>query len=1166
MKDKLRLHKLGNMLMLVMLLGTIFAPTMYNASEVASEVRITQESSIEEEDVVSETSEAVSEEVASEETEEVVKSEEDSEAEANAPPVEESEVASETNEAASEEETSNTDTTSEVATEDTEDDVIDLTNMSKDEIVKALDPNSEEQNFITLNAEELKQTRGVSLTEVKSSEDFSVINSTMYGEWAIYKANGHFIFCIEPGVDSLSVADETTQSGSIFNSFSTTTKRYVGRVISSSMQHYADSSNTDYVFAGQLLIWDYLSDHERSALGDPMPGNPYFLDSWTIHNSSKYGTEIDKIESDINDWNVRPSFMGSTESTAKKHTLKYNATKDNFELTLTDTNGVWDSKFANYGDFGDYTVTNPAGANNIKITTSVEHTSYTSAKNYVWTPYASGKAEFYDAGQDLVYVGSDPVHAYMKFNTEARPLGGFTAKKVDSETGQPLKGAVFGLYDDSGNKVASYTSNSNGILSSGGMTLDNGHYTLKETKAPTGYVKPNTEYSVTIKAGEITDYTSKPFKNTMIKGGFELTKLGEIFQLEPEELAGVDFRVTSTTYPDFNKVYTTDENGQIITADDELKYGDYHIEEINAPSDYVIDFEQDFSIKKDGVIVQLNGGDDIVNNLYLNKVHAVKMAENFNNEDNELYPLAGSTFGIYEEIGEPNGQIDKQDHLIDMQTTDENGEFTSIGLPQGSYIVKEIEPTEGYNINANSYPFTIANDGTLETGSVIDLGEIENEVITAKAQLIKVGSKLCDKEMARPDAIKDCQTLLPGVSFAVYQDLNNNGVFDKNESKPVDVMTTDNDGLAVSNDLKFGHYFVKEINNPADNYFMNDNVFEFTIDEQDEMVMINNGVAIENIEKLGNIHITKSGNAIGNLNDDTVMLGDAEYTIYNSKGEVEDVLTTDSNGEATSIMLSFGDYTMQETKAPEGYALDDTKYEFTIDNETYENTIEFDLNDEVIENEVSILKTDLASGDELPGAELNVIEDNGTGTIVDTWTSTTEAHIINLEYGDYIITETLTPEGYLPLAEAVKFSVTEDGIKQDFKIDNELITNEIHIKKVDVATGEEIPGAHLQIIDRNSEEVVDKWVSTEEEHVSTVPYGNYAICEQIAPIGYQRKTTCVNFDVTEDGIIQTFKIENELIKQMAVTGGDPVKYAVVGGLAIILVGAFAAKRKLKTSK
>ncbi len=1052
MKDKMFVHKLGNVVMLVVLLATVFIPTVYNASEVTRGVVSTQVSRLEEEEMASEVSEVTNEQEADDETSEVIIEEEDSDTEANAPPTEKSR-------------------------EGKEDEVIDLSNMSTDEIAEALDPDNEAQNFITLSPEQLKEVRGVSITEVTASEDFSVVNSSIWGEWGVYRANGHFIFCIQPGADVDSPADETTQSGSIYNNFSATTKDYLGMVISSSMQHYADSKNKDYIFAGQLLIWDYLSDHERSVLGNPKPENPYFLDSWTIHNSSEYGSAISKIESDLDEWTVIPSFMG-TQSNPKKHTLKYNASTDSFSITLTDTNGVWDDKFADYGNFGDYTVTNPAGADNVKITTSVENTSYSSTRTYAWKPYLSGTAEFYDAGQDLVYVGSDPVVGAMKLKTERRPLGGFQSKKVDSETGAALEGAVFKVYEDPNNNgkidegesaVKTITSDSKGILSTGGKTILEGNYVVKETTAPVGYVKSDKLYDIHITDDVIKDYTDTPWKNDIIRGGFSLTKLGEVYELEPEELEGIEFEVTSSTYPDFDKVYTTDKEGKIVTEDDELKYGDYHIEEINAPSRFVIDFEQDFSIRKDGVIVQLNGGDDILNELYMNRVHITKVAENLDNTDHNLYPLEGATFGIYQDVGEANGEVDRQDILIDMQVTDENGEFTSVEFQEGSYYVKEIETPEGYNLNPTAYPFTVANDGTLEDGATQDLGEVKNEVITGTATLTKVGSKECDKSTAKPGEIKDCQTPLDGVSFAIYHDLNGDGQWGRGEDKPLQVITTDEDGVATTDVLKYGTYFVKEVDNPRDNYYMNDNMFTFNITNQDEVVAINNGVAIENIEKLGNVHITKSGNEIGNLKDDTVFLADAEYTIYNADGEKEDVLVTDENGEATSVMLSFGDYTMQETKAPEGYVLDETVYEFTIDNESYEETIEFDLTDEVIENE-------------------------------------------------------------------------------------------IEVKKVDFATGEEVAGAHLEVIDANTDEVIEEWVSTEEEHELSLEYGQYEFVETIAPEGYQKLNQGIEFEVTEDGIVQHFEIENKLIPDLATTGFSSKVYVLTGILTTILITLLALKK------
>lgn len=1180
MRDKFKLPKLANMLMLVMLLASVFAPTMYDASELTKEV-ISQASEVKEEEVLSEVdSESTSEETASEEVDSEKDSEEN-ETLSNAPPkeVNSEEVVSE--EIISEEAINDEATSEDTVSVDTESDVIDLTGMTKDEIAKYLDPNAEEMNFITLEPQALKDVRGVSLTEITSSEDFSVINNTMYGEWGIYKANGHFIFCIQPGADVLSSADTTSESGSVYKDFSTTTKRYVGRVISSAMDHYHSSSDTDWVFAGQLLIWQYLADHEADTIGNPMASwNPGYLDGFQVHNTSAYKTEMNKIEDELDVWTVKPSFMGTTTN-PKKHTLTYNASNNNFSTTLKDTNGVWDDKFANYGDFGNYKVTNPAGADNVKITTSVESTSYTSAKSYTWTPYASGEEEFYDAGQDLLYVGSDPVKGAMKFNTETRPLGGIKAKKVDSETGEALAGAEFKIYEDpnnndkidSGEEVTdTVVSDSNGLMETGKVLLE-GDYTAKESKAPSGYVKSNTVHSLHVNANEITDYSSKPWKNDIIRGGFSLTKLGEVYGLDPEALADVEFTVTSTSFPSFSKVYTTDSNGNIITSAGELKVGDYHISETKAPSKYVMNYEEDFSIKKDGVIVQLNDGKDIVNELYMNKVHGRKTAQNLDNNDDALYPLAEATFGIYQDIGDANGKFDEEDILVDTQVTDANGEFTSIELQEGSYYVMEIEAPTGYNLNEATYPFTVANDGTLNDGAVINLGDITNEVITGTADLTKVGSKECDKALAKPGEIKDCQTVLSDVSFAIYQDLNGDGEWGKGEDKPIQVITTNEDGGATTEALKYGTYFAKEINNPRDNYFMNNNVFTFNITNQDEVVHINNGVAIENIEKLGKIEITKTGDTIGNLNSDSVPLESAEYTIFDSEGKEVDVLTTDSEGHATSINLPFGEYTFKETVAPEGYVLDETTYEFTIDNDSYLDTISFALTDEVITNQIGISKVETGGSEELPGAEIEIKDKDGN--VIVSWTSDEEEHIVDdVEFGEYEICETKAPVGHVLATECIPFEVTEDGVVQHFTLENDLLTSDIQLTKVDSKTGEHLKGAEFELLKKdetdefvNYNELGKNFVTDKDGYIDLngVPWGEYALREIKAPNGYVLNDELIPFEVTEEGATIELSFPNDQM-EMAVTG-NKTAIKVIIGLLIVLIALVVIKNiVLKTEE
>lgn len=83
--------------------------------------------------------------------------------------------------------------------------------------------------------------------------------------------------------------------------------------------------------------------------------------------------------------------------------------------------------------------------------------------------------------------------------------------------------------------------------------------------------------------------------------------------------------------------------------------------------------------------------------------------------------------------------------------------------------------------------------------------------------------------------------------------------------------------------------------------------------------------------------------------------------------------------------------------------------------------------DPVIETKynISISKQDATTGNELAGAKLKLVDNNGN--IVDEWTSTTTPHVVRLTKGTYHLTETIAPNGYVRNEETVTFTVNEDG-------------------------------------------------------------------------------------------------------------------------------------------
>ena len=82
----------------------------------------------------------------------------------------------------------------------------------------------------------------------------------------------------------------------------------------------------------------------------------------------------------------------------------------------------------------------------------------------------------------------------------------------------------------------------------------------------------------------------------------------------------------------------------------------------------------------------------------------------------------------------------------------------------------------------------------------------------------------------------------------------------------------------------------------------------------------------------------------------------------------------------------------------------------------------------------------------------------------------------------------------------------------------------VKISKVDIADGEELEGATIQLIDKDTGEVVEEWTSTNKAHeVTGLTTGKtYILRETVAPEGYSI-TSDTTFELKEDGSIDTEK-------------------------------------------
>ncbi len=291
--------------------------------------------------------------------------------------------------------------------------------------------------------------------------------------------------------------------------------------------------------------------------------------------------------------------------------------------------------------------------------------------------------------------------------------GRLELNKVD-ELGNPLEGAMFTVYNESGTEVTQVTTNSNGYARTPLINL--GDYTVVETSAPEGYVLDNTVYPATINSNNqiVTINSGNPIINEGYKGQIELTKTNEA----DEPLQGVEFTIYDSEMNSV-EVITTDENGYAISS--ELAVGDYIVIETEQLDGYIPNaIEYLATIANDGDLVTLNDGEAIINQKLWGQVEINKVDEN-------NQPLADAEFTIY----------DSEMNSVEVIITDENGYAISSNLEYGDYTIIETKAPDGYQLELTKYPFTIENDGeivTINNGDPVVNYREENLIITTDSE------------------------------------------------------------------------------------------------------------------------------------------------------------------------------------------------------------------------------------------------------------------------------------------------------------------------------------------------------------------------------------------------------------------------------------------------
>ena len=636
--------------------------------------------------------------------------------------------------------------------------------------------------------------------------------------------------------------------------------------------------------------------------------------------------------------------------------------------------------------------------------------------------------------------------------------------KVDSETGKiiPYEGAGFEIYNADGEKIAMtysyptptaidvFYTNSEGYLITPEV-LPYGEYSLVEVQAPYGYALDKTPVAFSVSSENAEKENSLTIvkvekQNTAQKGKISVHKTGDIFtsvttassayknengemivnpttytpMFADGDLSGAVFQVkakedivtedgTVRAYAgDVVSEITTDENGYAET--EPLYLGKYEIREIKAPDGYVLNNEpKDVELTYAGQEFEVR---DTVNTAFENEYQSVRISLSKVMENDELFGIYGKDnytsirFGLFasENITAADGTVIPADGLISEVSLDEDmtAKF-DVQIPFGRYYVKEISTDEHYVLGGEKYLVNFEYMGQDIRTVDIDCGQFVNLLKRGRIE----GHKVDDKSEPLENAVFG----LFAVDTAEFTSEN-----------AYMTAVSDENGYFEFDEIPYGEYIVREIEAPT-GYILSGESYPVTVCEDGETI------TIRTVNKPITVEVSK----VDVYGEELI---GADMQLENADGEIIDEWISDGTNHIVTE-LPAGDYTLKEIAAPDGYVIaTDIEFEVfadgTIKIRNVDSTaISEDGNPLIVmvddTTKVKISKRDITTDKELPGATLQIIDEDGN--VVEEWVSADEAHLVEgklIAGKEYTLREIIAPDGY-EIANEIKFTVNEDG-------------------------------------------------------------------------------------------------------------------------------------------
>ena len=511
-------------------------------------------------------------------------------------------------------------------------------------------------------------------------------------------------------------------------------------------------------------------------------------------------------------------------------------------------------------------------------------------------------------------------------------------------------------------------------------------------------------------------------------------------------LNGAVFHVSGNGY----EQDVTVENGEITV--NELPIGEYTITEKTAPNGYLVNVAPFKATVSAGQTAETT----ITDEAPTGKI-SIKKSDSKGNIQGEA-SLEGAEYTVYGADGQEVGKI----------TTDKDGNGSLENLVLGTYTVKETKAPEAYDLDWNTYTVELTYK---DQNTAIILGNVDSKenVKTGKIEIKKTDTE------GNP---------LKGGEFGIYANADmyiGDTLYKKGQL--VVSIKTDDSGVARSDDLPYGSYYVKELSAPTQE---SGNSHNFVLSDDTQYVKINGKNKTDSVTFVDK-KVTASKTTITGTDE----IKGAVMTVTDNDGKVIDTWTSDGTSHSIKGLHEGWEYTLTETTAPKGYVKAES-IKFTVSTDKKDQTLVMK------DKQFTASKKDASGKNYVEGAKLEVRDDQNR--VVDSWTSTKEDHYVSgLEEGKtYTLIEETAPEGYVR-AEEITFTVTNEKVDQEVN----MFDAQVKVTKTDALTGDAVKGAEFTVFDKDGN-IVDKWTTDGTAHaVSGLDAGKeYIIKETKTPEGY----------------------------------------------------------------